>query len=203
MGETGRQLVHLFGLVFVLLSMVVDHILISSYFFMVASFFLVYSRFVRRRQSVLTRIASRLESGLRSFANSFERETTTIPYIGAFWFYFSCGLTLLLFPLEIAIVSCSILAVADCVSTVVGTRYGTQMIIGNKTLEGAVAFFASAFVVAFLFINFWAALLAAFTSMIAELVPDIGPLESLRRRGLINDNFTIPVITALLLLFIL
>ena len=111
MGETGRQLVHLFGLVFVLLSIVVDKLLISAYFFMVASFFLLYSYFVRRQRNILMRVVDRLESGLRGFANSFEREAAAVPYAGAFWFYFSCGLTLLIFPLHVALVSCSILAV--------------------------------------------------------------------------------------------
>ena len=203
MGEIGRQLVHLFGLVFILMSLLVDKLLISVYFFMIASFFLVYSYYVRREKTLLARLAERVENGFRDFANSFERETTRIPYSGAFWFYFSCGLTLLLFPVQTAVVACSILAVSDSLSTIMGSRFGTQRIVGNKTLERSTFFFISAFIVAFLFINFWAALLAALTSTIAELLPEMRMFGVLRNRELINDNLTVPLITALLLSFIL
>lgn len=203
MKEMSRQLGHFFGLVFVLFALIIDKTIIMIYFFMIAFSMLFYSFYITKQQNKLVRVFEKLEAGFKNLVNKFERETTKMPFIGAFWFYFSCGLVLLLFPLNIAIVSCAILAVADSVSTLVGINFGKHRIIGNKSIEGSLSFFISAFFVAFLFINIWVAFFAAGIATLAEILPDVKPLRKLKEKEILDDNFTVPMITGLFLFVIL
>ena len=203
MEEISRQMIHLSGLVFVLFSFVIDKNMISICFFMIAFSLLFYSIFIRRQQNIIIEAIHKLETSFKYLVNKFERQRTRTPFIGAFWFYFSCGLVLLIFPIQIAVVSCSILAVSDSVSTLVGMSYGKRKIIGSKTMEGSLGFFISALIVAYWFTNFWVSLLAAFTATIAELLPELSIFRKLREKELLDDNLTVPVITGFLLLLVL
>lgn len=203
MGEFSRQLVHLSGLVFIFLALFMDKMLVSAYFFMIALSLLIYSLVIRRQYKGIAKKMQRLEKSFRYLISNFERDRVKIPFIGAFWLYFSCGLVLLFFPLVIAIVSCSILAVADSVSTVVGTSFGNHKLVGSKSWEGSLSFFISAFVIAYMFTPLWVALAASLTATISELIPDLGFLRKLKEREILDDNFTVPVITGILLFLIL
>jgi len=199
MKEFPRQIVHLSGLVFVLLAIFIDKYMISMYFFMVSAFFMFYSIMFTQQRKGLTRIKEKFERGFKHLVRNFEREDTKTPFIGAFWLYFAFGLTLLIFPLPIAIISCFIVAVSDSLSTIIGMRHGKRKIIGDKTLEGTLVFFISAFLITMLFINFWVAIMTAIVAAIAELIPEMKPLRKLKEREILNDNFTVPIITAIFL----
>ena len=203
MGEISRQLVHLSGLVFILFALFIDKATGSLYFFMIAFLLLLYSIVISRQQNGFSKTIQKLEKSFKYLMSSFEREETKTPFIGAFWLYFSCGLLLLFFPLLIAIVSCSIVVVADSVSTLIGLRFGKHKIIGNKSIEGSLMFFISAFFVAFLFTNLWIAVIVSAVATLAELLPDARILKKLKEREILDDNFTVPLVTGILLLIIL
>jgi len=114
--------------------------------------------------------------------------------------FYVLGLLILVifFPKQIALLSLLYLAVGDPAASIFGTLFGRHKIFGSKSLEGALANFVFSFMVTFvvsitifkmpLFTAPFFALAGSIISVISELLP----LP-------INDNFTIPVISALLL----
>jgi len=103
------------------------------------------------------------------------------------------------FPKSIALLAILYLAVGDPVAAIIGTNWGKHRLpFGKKSFEGSFANFLAAWIVTLAFGLFYlgapvgnAALLAlmgATASVISEGIP-----------SRINDNFTIPVISALLL----
>ncbi len=109
-------------------------------------------------------------------------------YRGAFYFYLSSAVSLFLFPQQIAMLSITVLALGDSLSTAVGI-FGERKIFYNrkKTWEGTLAGFAAAFAVCFL-INPQLAFFAAFTGMLVESLP----LKT-------DDNLTMPILTGIAL----
>ncbi|NBX93676.1 MAG: hypothetical protein EBQ85_10650 [Proteobacteria bacterium] len=103
-----------------------------------------------------------------------------------------------LFSKTIVLLSVLFLAVGDPIAAIVGTQWGRHKITARKSLEGAVAnFLASGFASFLLGITYlkldlhhslFLALLGGMVSTIVELIP-----------APIDDNFTIPVGSALLL----
>ncbi|MBI1861982.1 MAG: phosphatidate cytidylyltransferase [Deltaproteobacteria bacterium] len=111
--------------------------------------------------------------------------------------YFILGLFVVvaLFPRPIVSLSVLYLALGDPIAALVGTRWGKTKISGKKSVEGAIANFAVAFLATVLFAaatqlpHPWVlAIVGATCSVIAELAP-LG----------IDDNLTIPVISGALL----
>lgn len=117
--------------------------------------------------------------------------------------YYVLGLLLItiIFPKPIVLLSVLYLAVGDPIAAVVGTLHGKRKILFGKSVEGAAANFlvsagATLLVAHFYFHlspekTLWLAFFGGITSAIAEL----SPLP-------INDNFSIPVISAVLLTFV-
>jgi len=110
------------------------------------------------------------------------------------------GVTLVicLFPRDVVLLTLLFLALADPVASYYGIRYGKDKLVGNKSLQGSMAAFASCFFLALLFFSyrglmpdrlFIACLLAGLIGAISELVP-IWKLD---------DNFVFPVVSASLL----
>ena len=104
----------------------------------------------------------------------------------------------LFFPKPIVLLSLLYLAVGDPVAAMVGTLYGRHRFIAGKSVEGAAANFLASGVVTALAALFYfhlpvdrsltLAIVGGVVSAVAELIP----LP-------INDNFTIPVLSAMLL----
>lgn len=102
------------------------------------------------------------------------------------------------FPKPVVMLSLIFLALGDPSAAVVGTLYGRRKILGKKSLEGSLANFAlcglAVFVLGLSYFGYSSdhalrlALIGGAISMIAELLP----LP-------IDDNFTIPVSSAILL----
>jgi dolichol kinase len=199
--EIYRQFVHLGGLLFIILAQYIDKTVSALYFLVISAFFLVYSEYVKREASRLS-LLSRMESRIRGVALTLERKPVR-PFMGAFWFYFSCGIAFLIFPLVIASAACAILAIGDALATIAGNKIGRHRIIGNKTLEGSVAFFAGSFLISFYFLGFYMAAFASVIAAIVELVPAAKPLKKLKEKHIIDDNWMIPILTgaAMFLIF--
>lgn len=102
------------------------------------------------------------------------------------------------FPKQIVLLSVLYLAIGDPIAAVVGSLYGRHKLVGKKSLEGALANFACSSLVSFLMGLLYFRLssenslilgcLGGAVSVLAELIP-----------APIDDNFTIPVLSAVLL----
>jgi dolichol kinase len=133
------------------------------------------------------------ESRFRGLAAGFERKSAARPFAGAIWFYFSCGLAFLVFPLPVASAAGAVLAVGDSFSTLVGLKFGRRRVVGRKTLEGVLAFFAISLPVSLFFVGMCPAFFGSLAATIAELIPDMKKLENLKKRGWMDDNLLIPL----------
>jgi dolichol kinase len=98
-------------------------------------------------------------------------------------------LTLFLYRTELATLAICFLAFGDVAATTIGERYGKTK-IGNKSLEGSIAFVVAAVLAGFLLslvgisIVYWLILAGAIIAAGVELLP----LP-------INDNLVIPLVT--------
>ena len=198
--EFHRQLVHLSGILFIVLAQFLGR-LISAWFFIIAATLFIYSYAIMKEYNHM-RLLANLESKLRHAVISLEREAVQRPFTGAIWFFFSCGLAFLIFPLQVASAACLALAVGDSLSTLVGLRIGKRKLVGKKSLEGSIACFIGS-LTSFVFVGPVLATLVAVTATIAELLPEIRGIRKIRNRGWIDDNFLIPILAGLLLFLIL
>jgi diacylglycerol kinase (CTP) len=107
----------------------------------------------------------------------------------------------LLFSKPIVSLSILFLAFADPIASYVGIRYGKDKILGGKTIQGFLAAYIVCALITFLFLNAFnmqlsrqvvVALLAGFVGAFAELVP-VAKLD---------DNFTMPILSAIGLSFL-
>jgi len=193
--EFYRQLIHLSGIFFIFLAQFTGSLIASFYFFLIAATFLIYSYYVKYQQQKLVKLMHRIETKIRDLATSLDRKQIQMPFIGAFWFFFACGVTFLLFPLHIASAATLILAVGDALSTLVGINMGKHRITRNKTVEGSLAMFIGS-LLAFIFIGYLAIPLAVIATII-EILPDLKPIRRLNERNIVDDNLLIPIICAI------
>jgi dolichol kinase len=203
MDETRRKLVHISGLLFVVLAQFTGKWVAAAYFFMIALTFMVYSEHVRRERWIMHRMFKNIEQKIRDISARLEREDVSRPFIGAFWFHFSCGLTFLIFPLSIASAACVMLAVGDGFSTIIGRAWGRHKIIGKKSLEGTIAMFFFSVAAAVFFVQPAVALIGAAAATVAELIPDVYALEAHKKKGIIDDNLLVPVLGGAVMLAVL
>ena len=119
------------------------------------------------------------------------REAERSRLMGATYFLFSSILTILLFPKSIAIASLFILMLSDTAAALVGKWRGRVSIFG-KTLEGSIAFFASALLIVWVYPNLdrFPGFLAALGATVVELLPTQ-----------VDDNLTIPLVAGGILFF--
>lgn len=192
--EFPRQLIHLSGLFFVLFSIYVGKNIAAAYFFALALFFLFYSVFVRTGRSIPGGILQKFEYALRRLIMRFERESDR-PMMGAFWFYLSLSITFLIFPMDAAFLAGLVLSVGDALATLVGKPLGRHQILPGKSLEGSLAFFFGSFAVCVAFAPPVLALVASLAGLIGEILPGLPSLKNLVNRGILNDNFTISLIS--------
>jgi len=195
MREISRQFIHLSGVLFILLAQFTGGILASLYFFMIGLTFFLYSLYILREENRFKRIVDFLDRRIRGKVMRFEREG--IPFQGAAWFYVSCGVAFLIFPLHIATTACLILAISDALATLVGHRFGRKKILGSKTLEGTLTFFLSSLLIAWILFPA-GALVAAVAATAGELLPELSP--RLKKRGILDDNLFIPLFAGVALL---
>jgi diacylglycerol kinase (CTP) len=125
-----------------------------------------------------------------------EKSVTGMPFFAA-----GCGLALLLFKENIAVLAIHFLVFADPISSFFGILFGKNKILPNKSLQGSAAGFMVCYIISMVYglayttpgfsllaFSFLAGLVGSFS----ELVSDFG----------IDDNLTIPVISGLGLTFL-
>jgi dolichol kinase len=126
------------------------------------------------------------------FLEKFDRERDIKKFPGKGAFFYSLGVTLVvfLFPKDIALASIAVLAVADPSSRFIGIHFGKIRHPFNdaKFTEGAVAGIITGFLVAILFVKPSEAFFAAFFAMFAEGIE--------LRLGMqhVDDNIVIPLV---------
>lgn len=183
--ELRRQLVHASGIALVPLAFVFGKtfvgaasLVLSLIIFILAEHKNANGKKIRAGKSNVSPVHSVFEKFERSGGN----------YRGAFYFYIASAVSLFLFPLSVAALSITVLALGDSFSTAAGI-FGKRKIFYNrkKTWEGTLAGFFVSFASCFL-INPYLAFPAAFFGMLAESLP----LE-------IDDNLTIPILTGVAL----
>lgn len=114
--------------------------------------------------------------------------------------YLTIGVTTIavIFPKEIVTLALLMLAVGDPVSSIFGIMYGKDVLVGKKTLQGALAGFIACTIVGLLYFSMsgimterliLASLIAGLIGAISELTPVLG----------LDDNFTFPIISSCLL----
>lgn len=197
--ELHRQLVHLSGVVFIILAQFAGRVA-AVYFLMIAATLFIYSLQIRREWKRMHLLA-KIETRLRDVALKLERHDVPFPFTGAIWFYLSCGICFLVFPLHIASAATIIMAVGDSLSTIIGTKYGKHKTFGDKTEEGTLAYFLGGLLCAF-FLPPLQAVFAAGLGALLELVPDLRPFRGYRKRGIIDDNWLVPIAVGLVLLLL-
>lgn len=205
--ELGRQIVHLAGLIFIILSFYISNIIMSAILFLIALVFLVYGELIIRRGG--PGILGSIEEAFREKMLKMDRGVSR-PLIGAFWFYFALGITFLVFPFGIAVVAGLLLAISDSMSTIIGVKWGSHRMVGNKSLEGSLTFFILSFLITIVSLDFilsgagslMVSATAFMVSIIAtflELIPGIDRLKEWKNKEIVDDNWIIPIISGLII----
>ncbi len=103
-----------------------------------------------------------------------------------------------LFPKKIAVLSLILLGIGDPISSIFGVLYGKDKLIGNKSIQGSLAGFIACTLVAVVY-YYIHNLMTERIILVSILTGAIAALTELIPIGKIDDNFTIPVLSACLL----
>lgn len=104
---------------------------------------------------------------------------------GASYMLIGALLTIFIFSKTTFITAYSILMISDTMAAIIGLLFGKHKLIGNKTLEGTLAFFLSSLIIVLMFeTSIYIALIACIFTTIAELFA---------KKLKIDDNLLIPL----------
>ena len=183
--ELSRKLFHIISILFLLIPLYTcgNYCLASILAFFVMVFFII-SKF---------KIKNHLTNLYWLLLDKIERDENlkSLPAKQAFSLALSLILISLIFPREIIAISIITLAIYDGFSTIGGKLFGKTKLINNRTLEGALIGIIANTLVLMRFIGFGNALLV---SVFAALLEMFSRPDSI----FTDDNFTIPIGTALL-----
>lgn len=120
-----------------------------------------------------------------------ERKTEKIPLLGALTFLLGVSITSIVFQKELVIIgSIIVLGFGDSVSTIVGKKIGESKILSKRSFEGTMAGIIASFLALQFIFPAPVALITSLIGMLAELLP-------------IDDNISIPIVSAIVLNFLL
>jgi diacylglycerol kinase (CTP) len=117
---------------------------------------------------------------------------------GTTYLFIGVSLVVWIFPREVALLALMFLAFADPIASYFGIRYGRDKIFGHKSLQGSLAAFFVCFAITLIFLSYHQimpsrlillSVLGGFIGSIAEAVP----------LGKLDDNLTLPTVSATLL----
>jgi len=197
--------VHLTGIVVVFIAIILGRELVAYGSLILSMGILLISVYTQMRVEIKEKLPLRvksieiLEETLYEVLNSLEREEyiKKKPYLGAFTFYFSIGLVMLVFPLEISALAVTVLAVHDSFSTLIGYHFGRYKIPGTKkTWEGFFGGLIPSFLVCALVGSF-----LGLPILYIIIAPVVGAVVEVYSFGL-NDNITIPIMVGFILLLV-
>ena len=101
----------------------------------------------------------------------------------------------LIFPPPIVLLTMFFLAFADPIASYFGIRYGKDKILGEKSLQGFLAAFVVCALLTFTFLNSYE-LLSGRIVLVSLIGGLIGALAELIPIGKLDDNLTLPVLSA-------
>jgi dolichol kinase len=110
------------------------------------------------------------------------------------WFLLSTFLTVALFRKEIAIMAVLFLIFGDSASSFFGLRFGRTKIMGNRSLEGSLAFFITCLMVGII-MHFTKVSLSWLVIILGALAATLAELLSLS----LDDNFTIALFSGIIM----
>lgn len=115
-------------------------------------------------------------------------------------FILSSFVVIAFFPKDIAILSLLCLAFGDVAAGVIGIKFGKDKLIEGKSLQGSLACFTVCFLLtaAFIYIQNISSPYVPLMCLMGGLAPTIAELFSSKK---LDDNFTIPVVTAFVIYF--
>lgn len=144
---------------------------------------------------ILRQRRPRLNEWLMRFFNPIMREHEENRLAGTTYLLTGVAIVGLLFPREVVLPTLLFLAFADPFASVVGIKYGRNKIFGHKSIQGTAAAYLVCFVLSYSFFanhgilpgrQLVAAALAGLVGALAELIPVAN----------LDDNFTLPVLSA-------
>lgn len=126
-----------------------------------------------------------------------ERQREKFELVGSIYVLLAAMLCCLFFYKEVAVISLTLMLVADAFAALIGKAYGTRMLRHNKSLEGTTTFFVCSILVmlasnVILPLNY-ISIIACFGATFVEFFDD---------RLKIDDNLSIPLVVGFILTFL-
>ena len=177
--EYWRKAFHLCGLCIPLAYMYLPENVFLYLFFPMAAAFIIID-LARLKIKWLERIYLRVAKNLLR-GREYSRPAASLYYL------IGSGLTIILFPKQIAIAALVVQTLSDTVAALAGQRLGRHK-IGNKTVEGSAAFLISAWII--LAVYFGREPLKHFIPALAGTLAELSPIP-------IDDNLTVPLVIGL------
>lgn len=177
--EYWRKAFHLCGLCIPLAYMYLPENVFLYLFFPMAAAFIIID-LARLKIKWLERIYLRVAKNLLR-DREYSRPAASLYYLAG------SGLTIILFPKQIAIAALVVQTLSDTVAALAGQRLGRHK-IGNKTVEGSAAFLISAWII--LAVYFGREPLKHFIPALAGTLAELLPIP-------IDDNLTVPLVIGL------
>ncbi len=162
----------------------------SLFFLMLTTVFLFTVELLRKKVPFIQNMV------LHAFSHVMRKEEIN-GFSGISWLFIGIFIIVYLFPIEVVTLSLLMLGIGDPVCNIIGIKYGTDKLIGNKSLQGTLAGFVACTIVSAVYfmlmdimLDRWVlvSLLSGSIGAFAEAVPLY-----------LDDNFVIPVINGLLL----
>ena len=144
--------------------------------------------FLRKHVPILQLIANFLFGKLMRNDESNKLSGASYALLGGF-------ICFVIFPREVATISILMFALGDPISNFVGTRYGKDKIIGNKTLQGTIACFVICMIISFFYVSIVGEISFERYIVIGMLAGCIGAITELVPILKFNDNFTMPTLS--------
>ena len=178
-----RKILHIIVLVFPLLLLEFGKSICLPYFLVISILFILFDIF-RIKSGAVKIFYDRYFSIV---TKKYEVDKLT----SASYVFLSMIIVVFLFDEVSAAAALTIMILSDPIASLVGRVFGNLKLIGNKTLEGSIAFFISSIIILLLY-NF-EVFEVLFVSVGATLI------ELFSKKIRIDDNFLIPLVSATLL----
>lgn len=125
----------------------------------------------------------------------FMRESEKNSMSGFPFYALGVSLALLMFDEKIAILAALFLMFSDPISSLFGILYGKDKIVGNKSLQGAMAGFIVCYILTFVYGSYYyrPGVDLLLFSVVAGVIGSISELCSI----FVDDNLTIPIVSGL------
>lgn len=124
------------------------------------------------------------------------RQTEVNKLAGTTYLLAGVGCVVLFFPRPVVSLTLLYLAFADPIASFVGIRYGRDKLFGHKSLQGFIAAFTVCFLISLVFLLSTEQTLDR-VLVFSLLSGAVGALAELVPVGKLDDNFTLPVFSAM------